>query len=103
MQRTRHSALLAVLSLALFSACPKGGGGGVPDSGVNRCEVDLAATGYFKQGGTGSSAKFIDSPDQLIGGEQAMGRNGDVLLQNELVRVIIDQPGRQVGPMLSGG
>ena len=103
MQRTRHNGLL-LASIFLFTACPKpGGGGGVPDAGSHRCEVDLSATGYFKQGGAGSSAKVIDSESQLIGGEQAMGRTGDVLLQNDLVRVIIDQPGRTMGPLLSGG
>jgi hypothetical protein len=86
-----------------MSACPKGGGGGVPDAGVNRCQVDLAATGYFKQDGTGASAKVIDSPEQLIGGELAIARTGDVLLQNDVVRVVIDQPGRIMGPLLSGG
>ena len=91
-------------SILILTACPKpGGGGGVPDAGVNRCAVDLTATGYFKQDGTGASAKVIDSAEQLIGGEQAIGRNGDVLLQNDKVRVIIDQPGRVVGPLLSGG
>ena len=60
MQRSGHSALLA-LSVVALCACPKGGGGGVPDAGgVNRCQVDLASTGYFKQGGTGASAKVID-------------------------------------------
>lgn len=93
------------MASALFlMACPKpGGGGGVPDAGSGRCEVDLAATGYFKQDGAGASAQVIDSAAQLIGGEQAIGRNGDVLLQNDVVRVIIDQPGRVVGPLLSGG
>ena len=86
------------------TACPKpGGGGGVPDAGGHRCEVDLAATGYFTQGGTGASARVIDSAAQLIGGEQAIGRLGDVLLQNDKVRVIIEQPGRTIGPLLSGG
>ncbi|MGV3620383.1 MAG: hypothetical protein ACO1OB_06185, partial [Archangium sp.] len=100
----QHRALTVIVfgSVFLF-ACPKpGGGGGVPDAG-NRCQVDLAATGYFKQDGSGSSAAYITSADQLIGGENAQGRNGDVLLQNDKVRVIIEQPGRTVGPLLSGG
>ncbi len=101
MQRTGHSLLFA--SVLFLTACPKGGGGGVPDAGVNRCEVDLTATGYFKQGGSGSSAKVISTAAQLIGGAQGIGRNGDVLLQNDRVRVIIDQPGRIMGPLLSGG
>ncbi len=74
----------------------------MPDAG-QRCVVDLAATGHFKQDGTGSSAAVISSVEQLIGGEGAQGRNGDVLLQNDKVRVIIEQPGRSVGPLLSGG
>lgn len=97
-------ASLTVICCSVFLlACPKpGGGGGAPDAG-NRCVVDLGATGYFKQEGAGASAAYITSPEQLIGGENAQGRDGDVLLQNELVRVIIEQPGRTVGPLLSGG
>lgn len=100
----QHRALSVIVCSSVFLfACPKpGGGGGVPDAG-NRCQVDLTATGYFKQDGSGSSAAVITSADQLIGGENAQGRNGDVLLQNDKVRVIIEQPGRSVGPLLSGG
>ncbi len=102
MQRLRNGLPFALV-LSLFG-CPKpGGGGGVPDAGVNRCVVDLAATGYFTQGSTGASAKVIDSDAQLIGGEGATGRVGDVLLQNDQIRVVIEQPGRTVGPLLSGG
>ncbi len=101
MQQPRHVLALAVLFLC---ACPKpGGGSGVPDAGSGRCEVDLAATGYFTQGGTGAKAQVIDSAGQLIGGEGATGRLGDVLLQNGQVRVVIEQPGRTIGPLLSGG
>ncbi|MFO0600584.1 MAG: CehA/McbA family metallohydrolase [Myxococcaceae bacterium] len=102
MAHTRY-VVLGTLVLCL-SACPKpGGGGGEPDAGSGRCEVDLAATGYFSQSGTGSSAVVISDRSQLIGGELSTGRPGDVLLQNDVVRVIIDQPGRTVGPLLSGG
>lgn len=102
MQQLRSAALLVVV--VSLSACPKpGGGGGGPDAGVNRCAVDLAATGYFAQGGTGSAARVIDDASQLIGGEAASGRLGDVLLQNDRIRVVIEQPGRSVGPVLSGG
>lgn len=100
----QHRALTVIVCSSFFLfACPKpGGGSGVPDAG-NRCQVDLAGTGYFKQDGSGSSAAFITSAEQLIGGENAQGRTGDVLLQNDKVRVIIEQPGRSVGPLLSGG
>ncbi len=102
MQQLR-SAVLLVVAVSL-AGCPKpGGGGGEVDAGVNRCAVDLAASGYFTQGGTGAAARVIDDASQLIGGEAASGRLGDVLLQNDKVRVVIEQPGRSVGPVLSGG
>ncbi|MFZ5446711.1 MAG: CehA/McbA family metallohydrolase [Myxococcota bacterium] len=97
-------ALLLTSSVLVLSACPKpGGGGGEVDAGSGRCEVDLTATGLFAQAGSGASAAVIASPSQLIGGAGATGRPGDVLLQNDKVRVIIEQPGRTIGPLLSGG
>lgn len=97
-------ACLCVVGVTTFLACPKpGGGGGVPDAGSGRCEIDLAGSGYFAQAGTGASAQVIDAASQLIGGEQAAGRVGDFLLQNDQVRVIVEQPGRTSGPLLSGG
>lgn len=99
----QHASLTLVCCALFLFACPKeGGGGGAPDAG-QRCVVDLAATGYFKQDGSGANAAYITGDAQLIGGEGAQGRPGDVLLQNDKVRVIIEQPGRTVGPMLSGG
>ncbi len=93
----------SVVFLVVVAGCPKPGGGGGGPTNPRRCDVDLKATGLVVQGGTGASAKRIDSTAQLIGGENAQGRIGDVLLQNDKVRVIIDQPGRTVGPTLSGG
>src|SRR5581483_3629244 len=74
-----------------------------PPTGTARCELDLKATGLFAQGGTGASAKVITDSAQLIGGEGATGRLGDFLLQNDKIRVIVEQPGRSIGPILSGG
>lgn len=88
--------------VVVLLGCPKPGGGG-GSTNPRRCEVDLKATGLFGYDGTGASAKRVDSAAQLIGGENAQGRIGDVLLQNDKVRVIIEQPGRTVGPLLSGG
>lgn len=99
---SRLSALACLASALLLTACPKPPGGGGP-TGTRRCEVDLAATGLFSQAGAGASAKVVDSDAMLIGGQGATGRLGDVLLQNDKVRVIIEQPGRTVGPILSGG
>lgn len=92
-----------VALFVVLAGCPKPGGGGGGPTNPRRCEVDLKATGLFVQDGAGASAKRIDSTAQLIGGENAEGRTGDVLLQNDKVRVIIQQPGRTVGPALSGG
>ena len=94
---------LALFSMLMFVSCPKPGGGSGNPPPVQRCEVDLKASGLFKYEGTGSSAQKVTASSQLIGGEGATGRLGDVLLQNDKLRVIIEQPGRTVGPFLSGG
>jgi hypothetical protein len=96
--------LSAVFVLALVSACTKP----TPDPGPAlvgpaRCEVDLAATGFFSSEGSGATAALIDSEVQLIGGEGATGRTGDVLLANDKIRVIIEKAVRSTGPILSGG
>src|SRR4051812_19018817 len=57
-----------------------------------RCEVDLNATGLFSQVGSGASAKVIAGEAELIGGQAADGRLGDVLLSNDRLRVIIQRP-----------
>lgn len=104
MKQTRNNVLLATFVVVASGCSTCGGGGGVPDAGGSgRCEIDLAASGYFSQTGEGSSAAVIATADQLIGGEGATGRVGDFLLQNDKVRVVIEQPGRTVGPLLSGG
>ncbi|MBI2061243.1 MAG: carboxypeptidase regulatory-like domain-containing protein [Nitrospirae bacterium] len=53
--------------------------------------------------GTGAGAKKITSESDLIGGEAAQGRVGDTLLQNDKIRVIIQQPDRNIGPGPFGG
>lgn len=94
---------LALFSMLTLVSCPKPGGGSGNPPPVQRCEVDLKASGLFKYDGTGSTAQKVTASSQLIGGEGATGRLGDVLLQNDKLRVIIEQPGRTVGPFLSGG
>ncbi len=100
MKRIGHG--FAVALALLSSACPKPGGGG-GQVNPRRCDVDLKATGFFTQDGTGASAKRVESTEQLIGGPNAWGRVGDTVLQNDKIRVVIDQPGRTIGPALSGG
>src|ERR1043166_4241832 len=48
--------------------------------------------------GTGASATAIWSDEQLIGGEGASAMKGDFLLQNDRIRVVVQGPGRVVGP-----
>ncbi len=91
------------LAILVLIACAKKPDPTVTPPPPGRCEVDLTATGLFSQKGTGATAQVISSSAQLIGGEAATGRLGDVLLQNDKIRVVIEQPGRTIGPILSGG
>jgi hypothetical protein len=94
--------LALALTALLLCACPqKKPPPPPPDSG--RCEVDLAAAGLFSVTGSGASATQISSKDQLIGGEMANGQLGDYLLQNDLIRVIVQAPKRVLGPNPYGG
>jgi hypothetical protein len=52
---------------------------------------------------TTSRATIITSLDQAIGGPTASGRVGDFLLENDQIRVIIEQPGRSRLPLDVGG
>ena len=45
----------------------------------------------------------IADPSQLIGGPAAKGRVGDVLLQNDRIRVIIQRPSKEAGIGSFGG
>ncbi len=94
----------ALCLVAFLTGCPKKEEP-IVDAGTKpkRCEVDLAALKLSAPTGTGASASVINSPAQLIGGQTPTGRLGDVLLKNDKVRVIIEQPGRQIGPVLYGG
>ncbi|MEW5741355.1 MAG: CehA/McbA family metallohydrolase [Myxococcota bacterium] len=94
--------VLAASAAVLLSTCSSPGGGG-PSVNPKRCVVDLKATGLFAQEGTGASARVIDSEAQLIGGQTATATLGDVLMQNDKVRVVVEKPGRTVGPTLYGG
>ncbi len=91
-----------VVGALLLCACPaKKTFPPPPASG--RCEVDLTANGLFSAVGTGASAAAITAADQLIGGEMATGAVGDFLLQNDQIRVIVQAPGRNIGPNPFGG
>lgn len=94
---------LALVSVVVFATACRKTEEPPPPVVPDRCEVDLSGLGLFATAGEGSSAKVIDDDAMLIGGEGATGRKGDVLLQNDLIRVVIEQPGRSVGPVPSGG
>lgn len=93
------SRLLLLLALALC-ACPNPKKEPEPSG---RCEVDLAATGLFSAQGQGAKAAVITSAAQLIGGGAAQGRLGDVRLENDKVRVVVQQVEREIGATPYGG
>jgi hypothetical protein len=99
----QHTHRLVVLAAVALLSCPKAGGGGGGATNPRRCELDLKAAGLVSTEGSGAKAKKVEGPGDLIGGPGAQGRVGDVLLANDVVKLIIEQPGRSVGPLLSGG
>lgn len=74
-----------------------------PPDPTGRCDVDLATLDQFSNVGTGATAKTIDDPSQLIGGNHAQGRLGDFILENDRVRVVIQQPSHFIAPIPYGG
>src|SRR5690242_15567219 len=90
---------LALILAVLCAGCPKK----PAPPASNRCEFALADSGLFATTGDGASARIIAGPSELIGGEAATGAPGDVLLQNDQLRVVIQKPGRNVGPLPFGG
>ncbi len=80
------SILLAVLLATSLAACSNGGKG-----------ADASASGYPETPYT------IHDESELIGGPNAQGRVGDVLLKNDKIRVIIQKPGVNTGVNSFGG
>ena len=74
----------------LFSACSTGLGR--PGEGVSPENI-----------GTPETPFTIKDKSQLIGGPLAIGRVGDVLLENDKIRVIIQKPGKNAGLGSFGG
>jgi len=75
-----------------------GGDGGAPP-GPTRCEADLTT---LLGSGAGARAT-IATASTLLTGEAATGRPGDVLLENDRIRLVIEAPGRLIGPQPFGG
>lgn len=74
-----------------------------PPDPPTRCEAKLDDLMLFSKLGTGVKAKTIENASELIGGGYAQGRVGDVLLANDKVRVVIQQPTRTISPTPYGG
>ena len=88
--------------LLVLAGCPKKQVVQPPDS-TGRCDIDLAALDQFSKVGTGATAKIIDDASQLIGGNYAQGRIGDLILENDRLRVVIQQPTHAIAPIPYGG
>jgi hypothetical protein len=93
------SRLFLLLGAPLLLACPQK----KAEPAADRCEVDWASSGHFSLEGSGAKARRIDSAEDLIGGTMPTGVLGDTLLSNDQVRVVIQKPGRHLGPVLFGG
>jgi hypothetical protein len=92
---------LALLCLPVVCACPQKPL--PPPDPPTRCEVKLDELQLFSKLGTGAKAKVIEGSGDLIGGGYAQARAGDVLLANDKVRVVIQQPTRTISPAPYGG
>jgi hypothetical protein len=93
---------LTLLCLLAVCACPPAKPVPPPDV-ASRCEVKLDDLQQFSNLGSGANAKPIESSTQFIGGGFAQARIGDVLLSNDRVRVVIQQPTRTISPAPYGG
>ena len=74
-----------------------------PPEPTGRCDVDLASLNQFSNVGNGATAKTIDDPSQLVGGNYAQGRLGDFILENDRVRVVVQQVTHAIAPIPYGG
>lgn len=89
---------LSFAGMALIAAC----GGGGTDNSYN---IDPGVFGPNVSGTPDSfrGAGIVNDEQFLIGGPLAQGRNGDILLQNDKIRVILQKPTRNTGVGLFGG
>ncbi|MCC7343458.1 MAG: carboxypeptidase regulatory-like domain-containing protein, partial [Deltaproteobacteria bacterium] len=89
---------LAILNgcLAALLSCGGGGGGLNLEGGVFGPSVS-GTPDSFRGAGIVNDGKF------LFGGPLAQGRDGDILLQNDKIRIILQKPTRNTGVGLFGG
>lgn len=74
-----------------------------PPEPSGRCEVDLEALGIFGSVGNGALARVAETEADLLQGSYARGRPGDIVLENERIRVVISAPGREISAAPFGG
>lgn len=87
----RHLYLyIAFTSLGTLAACSGGSG-------------PLSSTTLNPNGNATQTPLTIQDAKQLIGGPMAQGRVGDILMANDKIRVIIQQPGKYPGISSFGG
>ncbi len=103
MRSNRLSSILSFLFVLTFifsfNSCGGGGGGGGGSSSGGGVNGSLAAGDPNSFRGAG----VIGTSQYLIGGPLAQGRVGDILLQNDKIRVVIQKPRRNSGVALYGG
>ncbi len=92
---------LLVAVSALLAAC---GSKKPPTNELLRCEFDvMSRSDLFTATGTGAAARKVEAASDLIGGQFAGGRLGDYVLENDKIRAIIGQPGRDLFHVPFGG
>lgn len=100
--------LASLVALSLVAGCscgPERPNGSQPNPNV-RCEVDLEATGLFSEVGTSARARVLESGDPALApqaGYPTSALPGDVVLENDRIRVVLSQTGRHPGPVPFGG
>ncbi len=93
--------ILSTLTLSLLlGSC--GGGGGQDGGNVN---IDAGVFGPSASGSPDSfrGAGVVNDEKFLFGGMLTRGRRGDVLLQNDKIRIIVQKPDRSAGVGMFGG
>ncbi len=87
----QRSLYLYIALSVMVMACTKGGSG------------PISADVLSPNGNATQTALTIRDGSQLIGGPSAQGRIGDILMANDKIRLIIQQPGKYPGISSFGG
>ena len=100
----RYLILAATAALGLFAACGDGEEPGTDGPIMDRVEADLDRfTGPGVPGAAPSRAYRVTDEADLIGGPSATGRVGDYMIENGVVRFLIESDYRGMSPCPWGG